>query len=278
MRNAFKLILAACPAVLGFIASAVAANPGTPGWTFEELRRIPAKEARQGVVANDRHIFAISNHAIGRYDRKTGALDASWECEEGKPLIHLNAGFIHGGRLYCSHSNYPGVPMQSSVEIWDTATLKHVESRPLGVTDGSLTWIVRRNDRWLACFVHYAKRGGVPGRGPEWTRLVEFDDQWRPVGGYALPKELIDALAVRGYSCSGGAIGPGGYLYVTGHDEPELYVLEFPNGGSELKWIATIPVTAEGQGLAWDHRDPNIVYMILKSKREMIVGRVSTPK
>lgn len=273
-----SLCASAFLSIVALASLSFAKQEPTPGWTFEELQRLPAKEARQGIAGNATHLFAISNHQLGRYEKSNGAAAGAWECEEGRPMIHLNAGYIHNGLLYCAHSNYPGVPMQSSVEVWDTRTMKHVRSHPLGVTDGSLTWVVRRNDRWLACFVHYAKRGGVPGRGPEWTRLVEFDDDWRAVGGYALPHELIQALAVRGFSCSGGALGPGGYLYVTGHDEPELYVLEFPDGGAELKWIATVPVSAEGQGLAWDKDDPNIVYMISKSNREMIVGRVTIPR
>jgi hypothetical protein len=263
-------------ALLCLSGAAYAVEP-TVGWKFEEVRRIAADEARQGVAADGTHLFAVNNHALGRYDMKTGAKAAAWECAEGQPLIHLNAGIVHEGLLYCAHSNYPGVPMQSSVEVWDARTLKPVRSHSLGMTDGSLTWLDRRNGRWLACFVHYGKRGGVPGRGPEWTRLVEFDDQWREVGGWALPRDLVARLASRGYSCSGGAMGPGGFLYVTGHDEPELYVLQFPTGGAELKWIATIAVPAEGQGFAWDPKEKSTLYMLSRKTREIIVGKVTMP-
>ena len=37
-----------------------------------------------------------------------------------------------------------------------------------------------------------------------------------------------------------------GHLYLTGHDNTELYVVDFPKAGSVLKWIATIPISAEG--------------------------------
>lgn len=255
-----------------------AAVPGAGGWRFEELRRLPAAEARQGAAADGEFVYAINNHALGQYRKDTGERTAGWECPEGEPLIHLNAGVVFDGRLYCAHSNYPGVPMLSSVEIWDAATLRHAESISFGRTDGSLTWIDRRDGRWIACFVHYGKKGGEPGRGPEWTRLAEFDDNWRPTGrGWAFPAELVAQLGGRGYSVSGGAFGPGGYLFVTGHDEPALYVLEFPTGGSVLKWVATIPVPIEGQAFGWDPVQPGAIYLLSRPDRALIVGRVREP-
>lgn len=251
------------------------ATPGSGGWRFEELRRIPAAEARQGVAAGPEFLYAINNHALGQYRKDTGERVRGWECPEGDPLIHLNAGIVHAGRLYCAHSNYPAVPMHSSVEIWDAATLQHVATHSFGRTDGSLTWIDRRDGRWLACFVHYGKKGGEPGRGPEWTRLVEYDDDWRETGGWVLPAALVAKLGGRGYSCSGGALGPDGRLYVTGHDEPELYVLEFPSAGPELRWVATIPVPAEGQAFGWDPLERGVIYLLSRKTREIIVGRVS---
>lgn len=252
--------------------------PPAGGWRYVDLRRIPAPEARQGVAADQEFLYVISNHALGKYRKDNGLRVAGWECPEGQPLTHLNAGIVRDGRLYCAHSNFPGVPMISSVEIWDTATMKHVGSRSLGRTDGSLTWIDRRNGRWIACFVHYGRKGGEPGRGPEWTRLVEYDDEWRETGGWVLPADLVTTLAVRGYSCSGGALGPGGNLFVTGHDETALFVLAFPEAGSTLRWIATIPITAEGQAFGWDPRDSGVLYTLSKQGREVIVGRVQPPE
>jgi hypothetical protein len=270
-------VLAAEPAAPASAPAPAAPIPGPGGWKYADLRRIPAPEARQGVVADDEYLYIISNHAIGKYRKDTAQRVASWECEEGKPLTHLNAGIVYQGRLYCAHSNYPGVPNLSSVEIWDTATLKHVGSHSFGRADGSLTWVVRHNNRWVVCFVHYGKKGGEPGRGPEWTRIAEYDDEWRQTGGWAFPTDLMARLGVRGYSCSGGAFGPGGYLFVTGHDHQELYVLEMPEAGPVLHWVATIPVSAQGQAFAWDPRDPNLLYSLSKQGREVIVSRVTQP-
>ena len=281
MRFLIRVLLLCLPLVLRAADGAAAAASFTPppaaGWKYADERRIPAPEARQGVAADQEFLYIISNHALGKYRKDTGVRVAGWECPEGQPLTHLNAGIVRDGRLYCAHSNFPGVPMLSSVEIWDTATMKHVGGRSLGRTDGSLTWIDRRNGRWIACFVHDGRRGGEPGRGPEWTRLVEYDDEWRETGGWVLPAELVTTLGVRGYSCSGGAIGPGGYLFVTGHDETALFVLAFPEAGSTLRWIATIPITAEGQAFGWDPRDSGVLYTLSKQGREVIVGRVQPP-
>ncbi len=253
-----------------------AAHLAAQGWRFTEQRRFSAVEARQGVAADANYLYVISNHDIGKYRKATGKKVAAWGCPKGEPFTHINAGLIHEGRLYCAHSNFPGVPHVSSVEIWDPATLQPVSTISFGRTDGSLTWMDRRNGRWLACFVHYSRAGGEPGKGSEWTRLVEFDDDWRSTGrGWVFPPALIAHLGSRGFGVSGGAIGPDGYLFVTGHDEQELLVLEFPVSGSTLNWIATVPMSAEGQSFAWDPVERGGIHLVLKRTREVISGRVS---
>ena len=115
------------------------------GWRYEETGRIKAPEARQGVAADAEFLYPIGNHYVGKYRKDTGEQVAHWECPEDEPLRHVNAGIVFNGELYGAHSNYPDVPHRSSVEVWDTATLTHKRSISLGETDGSLTWVVRRN-------------------------------------------------------------------------------------------------------------------------------------
>jgi len=253
-----------------------AAKPIMKG-EFIELRRLPAVEARQGVAVDRDYYYAVSNHAIGKYRRDTGARVGGWECDEGKPITHLNAGLIADGLLHCAHSNYPGVPNRSSLEIWDPVALTHARTVDFGETDGSLTWVDQRSDGWIACFTHYGRRGGLPGRKPEDTWLADYDRDWRLRGRWDFPAQLLTHLGTRGYAISGGAIGPGGDLYVTGHDEPELYVLRFNNKDRLLEWIATVPVPAEGQAFSWDPQQPGVVHLILKRTREIITGRVKLP-
>jgi hypothetical protein len=53
-------------------------------------------------------------------------------------------------------------------------------------------------------------------------------------------------------SNSGGSCGPDGRLWTTGHDLDEACVMELPQAGSDLKWIATVDLpNVEGQAIAW---------------------------
>jgi hypothetical protein len=271
LRWSLILGLAAIPASAAEVSSIVAAPPVR--LRFTELRRYAAPEARQGVCADAEFFWAIGNTVLAKYRRADGVRVAQWECAEGQPLIHLNAGYLFEGRLYCAHSNYPGVPNLSSIEIFDAQTLRHVGSQSFGRGHGSLTWIDRRGESWFACFVYYAKKGGEPGRGPASSEVVRFDASWRRLEGWVFPPALTERF--NGYGSSGAAFGRDGRLYVTGHDATELYVLEFPSAGSTLRWTETIPVSAEGQAFAWDPSEAGVLWTILKRTREVIVGRLA---
>lgn len=276
------LLLALLSPVSLLAAESVPLNPPmgqltTAGWRYEELRRFKAPEAGQGVAVDREFFYAINNHTIGKYRKQTGERVAQWEGGAGGDYIHLNAGIIFDGKLYGIHSNYPGVPMLSSLEIFDPVTLQPIGSHSFGRMDGSFTWLDRRANRWIACFVHYGNRGAEPSRDSAWTQIIAFDDEWRRTGGWALPPDLITRFGGRGYSASGGGFGPGGHLYLTGHDNTELYVVTFPKAGSVMKWIATIPFPSEGQAFCWDPHAPGMLYSILKKSKEVIVGRVTIP-
>lgn len=260
--------------LLTSLVSPIVGAPDANGWSYVETQRIKAAEASQGVATDGEYLYAISNRAIGKYRCDTGERVAGWSGNVAGPIIHLNAGQVWEGMLYCAHSNYPGVPNCSSVEIWDTATMRHVGSHSFGLTDGSLTWLVRHDDRWIACFAQYGRKGGEPGRNPSWTRLVAFDDGWREVGGWSFPQDLMERLGVRGYSISGGGFGPEGLLFVTGHDDPFLYVLRLPEAGPVLQWVATIPVPSHGQAFAWNPLHPGQLCTINRGGHEIIMGTV----
>ena len=250
-----------------------AESNGVEDWRVEEIARFPAVEARQGVAVDDDFIYVIGNREIGKYDKRSREKVAAWSSPKGGPVIHLNAGLLHNNELVVSHSNYPEVPMQGSVERFDPKTLAPIGSQSFGIYFGSLTWVDRWEDGWIACFAHYSNRAAEPNRDPTWTSLVRFDEQWRRMGGWAFPKALFDHIG-GDYTLSGGAIGPSGYLYVTGHDDRELHVLRFPKMGSVLEWVGTIPIPFEGQAFAWDPEDPEVFYGIRKKTREVVVCRL----
>lgn len=241
-------------------------------WQILEVRRFKALEANQAVAADARHFYAIGNHIIGQYDKKTGKRIAGWECEKGKPLIHLNSGVVHESILYCAHSNYPEVPMVSSIEMWDTRTMRHSGTHSYGIDTGSLTWIDFAERRRFVTFGHYAGRAGEPNRDPRWTSLLECDADWRRLRSWVYPPEVISKLG--DFTISGGTFGPNGQLFCTGHDHREVYVLRFPAGGSVLELEAVVPSPNAGQGIAFDRSEPWTLYTIDRQSREIVVTNV----
>lgn len=237
-------------------------------WKHQELRRFPAVEANQGAAVDGAFFYAITNRAIGKYRKADGTRVAGWDGGKSGPLKHLNAGVVLEDRLYCAHSNFPTLPEQSSVEIWDTRTMQHVETHRLENPPGSLTWIDRRDGAWFACFAHYKKTSD-----PALTRVVKFDAAWKPLASWSFPAKLMARFA--GNSSSGGSFGPGGHLFVTGHDAPELYVLDLPETGDELVWRDTLEITAAGQAFAWDRQEPGVLYSIQRKTKEVIVSRIT---
>lgn len=123
----------------------------------------------------------------------------------------------------------------------------------------------------------YGNRGAEPNRDAAWTQIIALDDEWRRTAGRALSPALIERFGGRGFSASGGVFGPGGLLYLTGHDNTELSALEFPKAGSVLRWVATVSIPAEVQAFCWDPAEPVVLYTVLKRTREVIVGRERRP-
>lgn len=255
------------------LAAGATSRADAPKRVLQEIKRFEAAEARQAVAVDAGYFYAIGNRSIGKYDKRSGERLAGYAGRKGGAIHHLNSGVVLDGRLYCAHSNYPGVPMLSSIEIFDTVTLEHVGSHSFGIMPGSATWIDRRDGLWWVAFGNYEGSGGIPGRGPEWTEVVLYDDQWRRVGGYGFPPEVVERFGTR--SNSGGAFGPGDLLYATGHDAAEIYVLRIPTAGASLERVETLRVAAEGQGIAWDPSDSHILYTILRSTRQVVVSRLS---
>jgi len=253
-----------------------AADPGPGNWIHEELRRFPAAEARQGVAVDAEFFYAINNRAIGKYRKDTGAKAADWQDEKDGHLIHLNAGIVRDGQLYCAHSNYPSVPTSNSVEVWDTATMKHILSIAMEDAQGSLTWALPEGKTWFACFAEYSRPSNATGRDNSMSEVVKFDNQWHRTASWTFPLDLVKLFG--NASASGGGFGPGGSLFVTGHDARQLYVLTIPENGAVLQWNATIPISASGQAFAWDPVEPGILYSISRKTQEVIVSRITDKK
>jgi hypothetical protein len=220
-----------------------------------------APEARQGVAVDGHHFYAVINTVIGKYDKETGENVGRWMSPRGGLIGHINSCFAEDGRLWCANSNYPETPMASSVEVFDSGEMRHIESHSLGILDeGSLTFFDRYGDGWIAGFAHYDEEGGLEYKDSSFSGIVAFDTDWRRTGGWMLPQSVRERMAP--YAASGGAFGPDGLLYLFGHDQPEMYVLARPAMGPVLLHVATIEIDAAGQAFAWDKSQPRTIYAI----------------
>lgn len=236
---------------------------------FVKIAKFKTEEARQGIAVDEQFFYAIDSRKIAKYHKKTGQLIEYWEEQENGPIIHLDSGVIVNGKLVCAHSNYPNIPMTSSVEIWDAETLEHIETHSFGIRWGSCTWIDRHDDHWWGAFAHYNKFQDQIGTTNAYTVLVKFDDGWNELESWIYPVEVLERF--EGMSNSGGSWGLDGRLYLTGHDRGEIYAMSLPEAGSQLILEEIIPIDIEGQGIAWDKGRQNILYAIHRSKNEVFM-------
>jgi len=277
MARAFAARFAIVGCVLGASASAQ-----IPQYTAPAIRQLTARtlrvwqvpEASQGVAADLRHFYAIDNTVLAKYEIATGKRAGRWQGPRNGLIRHMNSCLVADGRLRCANSNYSLTPMGSSVEIFDPASMRHVDSHSLGMLDeGSLTWFDRYRTGWIAGFAHYDGTGGVPFKDHRFSSVVTFDAEWRRTGGWLLPSSVLERMAP--YAASGGAVGPDGWLYLLGHDRPELYVVARPSMGPTLIHVATIAVEAEGQAFAWAQDGSRTVFTIDRAKR--LVRTIAIP-
>jgi hypothetical protein len=277
MRTLLTLGLCLLPIAWG-IRTAAEQPTGKP----VELQRLAAKtlrvyeapEADQGVAADARAFYAIDNTVIAKYDTATGAAIGKWAGPAGGLIRHMNSCLVEAGRLWCANSNYSQTPMGSSIEIFDTATLDHADTHSLGMTEeGSLTWFDRYRGGWVAGFAHYDEDGGLKYKNHAFSSVVTFDAEWRRTGGWLFPPGALDRMAP--HAASGGAIGPDGWLYLLGHDRPEMYVVGRPLMGPTLIHLATIELEAEGQAFAWAQDGSRTIFAI--DRRKGLVRRIEIP-
>lgn len=259
----------ACP-MRSFILAVAVLLPPVAACADSAIEEMPAAEARQAVAVDAEAFYAIDSRTIGKYDKRTRKRLRQWAGPEDGPIQHLNSGVVIDGRLYCAHSNYPNQPMTSSIEIWDANSLEHVGNHSFGIFSGSATWVDFHDGYWWVVFANYETHGGSPGKGPMWTSLVQFDDEWRHLAAWLLPQSLLDELSP--YSASGGTWGPDGYLYLTGHDAAAIFRMSLPAAGSVLELNRRIEVPIEGQGIAWDRSsDIPTLYGVRRSSRAVVI-------
>jgi hypothetical protein len=231
-------------------------------------------EANQAAAVDASHFYGIGNRTLVKHRKSDGVRVAEWRDGTDGAIVHFNAGYVASNRLVLAHSNFPQLPMASSLETFDTATMQPVATHSFGIRLGSLTWAVRHLGFWWACFANYNDKGTTPGFDQRWTYLGQFDDDWQMRQSWLFPQEVVATWGES--SSSGGAWGEDGLLYVTGHDAPELYVLRLPKQGVVLDYVTKIAVPFEGQGWAWDTSasGERIIYGISRQRQDVVVVRI----
>lgn len=244
------------------------------GLVAAEIAHWRVLEANQAAAVDAVHFYGIGNHALVKHRKDTGERVAEWFGPRGGAIVHLNSGYVDGDRLVLAHSNFPQLPMASSLEIYDTRTLLPLASHSFGIRLGSLTWAVRYRDSWWACFANYNDAGSPPELDQRWTYFAQYDDAWQMLQSWLFPPQVVATWGES--SCSGGDWGDDGLLYVTGHDAPELYVLRLPRQGVTLELVTTIDVPFDGQGWAWDRSVPGdrVIYGISRARQQVIAARI----
>lgn len=240
--------------------------PAQAAPALEQIGEFVVPDANQGIGVDRDHFYAVNNRAIGKYDKRTGALVKKWQGPKEGPIEHLDSAMVMDGKIYAAHSNYPKWPMISSLEIFDAETMQHIGTHSFGIQWGSLTWVDWHDGHWWMTFANYDRLLG-PGKTPYGhkanTVMVKFSKDLRPVQSWTLPKAVLDKF--EDMSNSGGSWGHDGYLYLSGHDPAEIYRMRLPSAGSVLELVDVIPMNIRGQGIAWDRSDPGVIYGIIRA-------------
>lgn len=253
---------------IAILASAIAvARLSASELTVRELERVPVPEAHQAVAVDAESFYVIASRKIARYSKQTNERVAEWTAPADSHILHLNSGLVIDGKLHCANSNWPATPRKNTVEIFEAGTLRHLETKSFPESERAINWVERHRGAWWIVFAGY---GEADVRR---TSLVRYDDKWNATGEWTFPESVLQRFLPN--SNSGGAFGPAGRLFVTGHDHAELYVLDVPDEGGELGHVATVAAPIAGQGIAWDRNDVGTLFGIVRSRREVVRMRVS---
>ena len=168
-------------------------------------------EANQGVGVDERHFYAVDNHAIAqvRQEDRQAREEVAGADKKG-PIMHLDSAMLMDGKIYAAHSNYPEWPMTSSLEIFDAETMEHIGTHSFGIQWGSLTWADWHDGHWWMTFANYDRRSD-PDKTPYGhkanTLMVKFTEGLPP--GAVVDAAQGDPRPLRGHEQLRRLVGSG---------------------------------------------------------------------
>ncbi|MEZ6142456.1 MAG: endonuclease [Zavarzinella sp.] len=259
LRYSIFLVLVICS---GQLASHGGELP-QPQAGYVATKTFAVPDATQAAAADEKHFYAVSNTRVVQFDRTTGKETA----RSDGPAKHLNSAFLWEGKVYCAHSNYPAVPHESDIRVWDLSTKKLTIFHRFEQPAGSLTWAILHEDSWWCHFAHYKEENAK-------SVVIRYSKAWKELQRWTYPTELVAEWD--GASLSGG-IWHDGKLLTTGHDKKLIYHVELPTNRTTavVKAIYTCPW--EGQGIARDPKTGGLVG-IIRSKREVVFAQLKREK
>ncbi len=135
--------------------------------------------------------------------------------------------------------------------------------KDFGNFGGSLTWCVKQegNTDWWCNFAHY-------GATNDKTFLVRFDREWKELGRWTYPAEMLRHIGTMSVS---GGVWQKGDLLVTDHDHRVLYRLRLPREGKVLEFVRREESPFTGQGIAFDPVTGGLVG-IDRDKKKILFG------
>lgn len=235
--------------------------PLASGWI--ESATLKSEYATQAAAADERFAYAVSNTRVARYDRATGELLGVGTAPGAK---HLNSAFLRQGKVYCAHSNFPKMPEESDIRVYDPSDdslqVFHTFEKP----PGSLVWCIRdpADRHWWCCFAHYRADNAR-------TILVRMDDDFREQARWSFPEEVIADWD--GMSASGG-LWDGDTLLTTHHHFAVLYRLRLPETGTSLELVEALECPYPGQGIAVDPVTADGLVGIDRRKRLVVFAKL----
>lgn len=232
---------------------------------WKQTAVLNAPEAFQAAAADNRYVYAITNQRIAKYDRVTQRLVARSEGD----AHHLNSGFLHEGKLYCAHSNYPLKSESSIIKVLDLKTMQLSDFHDFGHSvHGSLTVALFKDNAWWCVFAVYGKEENAR------TALVKFDQAWNEKQVWTFPESVVSDL---GSSSISGGIWWDDEFLATGHDKKVLYRLKLPQTGTVLEHLATCETPFPGQGIAIDPKTGGLVG-INRTNRQVVFAETVPSK
>lgn len=214
---------------------------------YKETASIASKHATQAAAADDKYAYAVSNTTVEQFDRSTGERVRSGTAPDAK---HLNSAYILDGKVYCAHSNYPKLPEESDIRVYDPETGRLELFHRFDEPPGSLVWCLKRDGNWWCCFAHYKADNAK-------TILVEYEGEFeKELRRFTFPDKVVNDWDKM--SASGG-IWDNDTLLTTHHHFKVLYRLKLPEEGSVLEFVEALDCPFPGQGVAVDPKTGGLV-------------------